>query len=518
VVSRANPSETTFWARAGLVALLVTSGACADDVPGMAATTDADPETSTGDAATTALTTVDLDTTGAASTTSGDPTQGPADTTMSESTTSESTTGESTTGESTTGESTTGESSSTGLTPECGDGLLDVGETCDGAELAGEDCVSQGFVGGVLACLGDCSGFDSTGCMAAASGDCCAAHRATGCDDAGCEAAICAFDPFCCDTAWDGICADEALTTPACLDVGGACPCPDEDVGGAMGLAVTSGNTSGDDDDIDGSCGGSGGNDRVVLFTAPANGSYSFDTFGSGYDTKLSLHADCATELACNDDADGGVQSQVTRDMVAGQHVRVVVDGYNGATGDWVLNITLAPMLPQVCGDAVVAAPELCDGPNLNGQTCLFQGFPGGGVLACAPDCFAFDTTGCIDGPYACSDEDIGGTTGAAVAAGDTNGDDNDLDGSCGGAGGNDHVVTFTAPVAAMYTFDTFGSAFDTKLGLYADCMSELYCNDDTGGLQSQLSINMGAGQDVLVVIDGYDGSTGAWVLNVTQS
>ena len=122
-------------------------------------------------------------------------------------------------------------------------------------------------------------------------------------------------------------------------------------------------------------------------------------------------------------------------------------------------------------------------------------------------------------GPYACSDESVGGTTGAAVAAGDTTGDDDDLDGSCGGAGGNDHVVTFTAPAAATYTFDTFGSAYDTKLALYSDCTSELYCNDDAGGgYQSQLVIEMGAGQDVLVVIDGYEGSTGAWVLNITQS
>jgi hypothetical protein len=31
-----------------------------------------------------------------------------------------------------------------------------------------------------------------------------------GCDDPECEALVCATDPFCCDTAWDGQCADEA--------------------------------------------------------------------------------------------------------------------------------------------------------------------------------------------------------------------------------------------------------------------------------------------------------------------
>lgn len=488
------------------IALLATSAGCGDDATGQADASSTEIDTSTG------ITTVDPDTT------TGDPTQGTADTTTGEPTTS--TAGESTTSSvsSTSSTSAASESSTTsGPAPACGDDTLDEGEACDGPDLDGQDCETQGFAGGVLACLSDCSGFDPAGCVPIASGDCCAAHGPTGCDDAACEAAICGFDPYCCDASWDGQCADEALTHPACLDVGGACPCPDESIGDATGPAVATGDTSGDDDDLDASCGGTGGNDRVIVFTAPEDASYTFDTFGSSYDTKLSLHADCATQLACNDDAGGGVQSQLQLDMTAGQHLRIVVDGYNGATGSWVLNVTTEPVLPPVCGDGMVAAPEICDGANLNGQTCLFQGFPGGGALACALDCLSFDTTGCIDGPYTCSDEDVGGATGAAVASGNTAGDDDDLNGSCGAAGGNDHVVTFTAPAAGTYTFDTFGSGYDTKLGLYADCMSELYCNDDAGGtLQSELTINMGAAQDVLVVIDGYAGSTGAWVLNIT--
>jgi hypothetical protein len=488
-------------------------------------TATSDTETSSGSESTSGPTSVDSDATADASTTLGDTTQGPPDATSGDATSGDATSGDSTSGVSTTGDSTSGDStttdasSSTGPAPACGDDMVDAGEACDGADLGGEDCVSQGLGGGVLACLPDCSGFDSTGCMAGGMGDCCAAHGSTGCDDAACEAVICGFDPFCCDVEWDGICADAALTNPACLDVGGACPCPDEDIGGATGPAVAAGNTGGDDDDMDGSCGGSGGNDRLILFTAPADGSYTFDTFGSSYDTKLSLHLDCATEVSCNDDASGGLQSQLQLDMVAGQRLRIVVDGYNGGTGDWVLNITTGPVLPPVCGDGVVEAPELCDGANLNGQTCVFQGYPGGGVLGCAGDCSSFDPAGCIDGPYACSDEDIGGATGAAVAIGNTAADDDDLDGSCGGSGGNDRVVTFTAPAAATYTFDTFGSSYDTKLSLYANCLSELYCNDDAGGgTQSQLGVAMGAGQDVLVVIDGYNGSTGAWVLNITPS
>lgn len=405
-------------------------------------------------------------------------------------------------------------SDTTAADPICGDGIVDDGEVCDTDTLGGESCESQGFLGGALGCLPDCTAHDTSECVT--PGDCCDAHETIGCADAVCEADICGADPFCCDDHWDGVCTDAALASEACLDVGGACPCPDEAIDDALGPGVAGGDTTDDDDDFGTSCGGSDGNDRVIYFIAPDAATYRFDTFGSSYDTKLSIRTDCATEAACNDDAGGGTQSEVVLDLVAGQRIRIVIDGYNGAVGEWVLNVSAAPDLPAVCGDDLVDAPEICDGNNLNGQSCVFQGFGGGGVLACAADCATFDTTGCIEGPYPCSDESVG-VTGAAVTSGNTsNGNDDDLGMSCGGGDGNDRVVTFTAPAVGMYTFDTFGSAYDTKLALFADCTSELYCNDDTNGLQSQLSLNMGAGQDVLVVIDGFDGASGAWVLNIT--
>ncbi|MEM7352993.1 MAG: M36 family metallopeptidase [Acidobacteriota bacterium] len=46
----------------------------------------------------------------------------------------------------------------------CGDDNVDPGETCDGLDLAGESCISQGCTGGTLACSGDCSSFDTSGC------------------------------------------------------------------------------------------------------------------------------------------------------------------------------------------------------------------------------------------------------------------------------------------------------------------------------------------------------------------
>ncbi len=48
----------------------------------------------------------------------------------------------------------------------CGNGTLDDGEACDGANLDGKSCLTQGYFGGTLACDSDCA-FDTSGCQAA---------------------------------------------------------------------------------------------------------------------------------------------------------------------------------------------------------------------------------------------------------------------------------------------------------------------------------------------------------------
>lgn len=46
----------------------------------------------------------------------------------------------------------------------CGDGVKDMAEACDGADLGGRTCVSEGFGGGTLKCRVDCKGVDTSGC------------------------------------------------------------------------------------------------------------------------------------------------------------------------------------------------------------------------------------------------------------------------------------------------------------------------------------------------------------------
>ncbi|MBU1070501.1 hypothetical protein KJ975_13115, partial [Myxococcota bacterium] len=52
--------------------------------------------------------------------------------------------------------------------PVCGNGTLETGETCDGTELGGATCLSRGFESGTLACAGDCLAFDTADCQGTA--------------------------------------------------------------------------------------------------------------------------------------------------------------------------------------------------------------------------------------------------------------------------------------------------------------------------------------------------------------
>lgn len=113
-----------------------------------------------------------------------------------------------------------------------GDGLVDTQDLgillgdfgCVGAGCAG-DINNDGIVDtqdlGLL--LGD-FGCESTvdpdpACGDPDTGDCCEANGTPFCNDAACCEAICAVDPFCCETNWDQLCADQAIADCGICDV-----------------------------------------------------------------------------------------------------------------------------------------------------------------------------------------------------------------------------------------------------------------------------------------------------------
>jgi len=249
-----------------------------------------------------------------------------------------------------------------------------------------------------------------------------------------------------------------------CADTEACWTCPQDDLGGAVGVDLWTGQADAGGF-IEGSCGGAGF-EVPLRWTAPAAGWYSFDTTGIYDDTVLYvLEGDCAgAELACNDNI-AGVRSAVAVELDAGQPVVAVVDAANAGEA---IDVTL-------------------------------------GV-------YPFDLT--------CPHGDLGTATGAfsgTIPMTDTAW----LGGSCPPAvGGAQH--TWTAPDTATYTFSTAGSSFDTVLYVTTGCNGDdagLACNDDSGGLQSAATLALTAGDTVVVTIGAFDArfGTGAYTLTISD-
>ena len=103
---------------------------------------------------------------------------------------------------------------------------------------------------------------------------------------------------------------------------------------------------------------------------------------------------------------------------LAGRYVPEMIESCQAA-GIHVCSVA-NPAGPVVC-DAVPGDPsaEICDGSELGGQDCASLGL-GGGTLACAPACDAFDTSACYvcgNGAVEASEECDGGDMGGATCS-----------------------------------------------------------------------------------------------------
>jgi uncharacterized repeat protein (TIGR02543 family) len=89
---------------------------------------------------------------------------------------------------------------------------------------------------------------------------------------------------------------------------------------------------------------------------------------------------------------------------------------------------------------------------------------------------------------------------------------------SCIPSFGNGVWYQFTPPVSGQLEVDTFGSDFDTGLALYTGtcgALAEVACNDDTGGLTSQISTSVSAGTTYYILAGGYSGYTGHLLIHL---
>ena len=195
------------------------------------------------------------------------------------------------------------------------------------------------------------------------------------------------------------------------------------------------------------------------------------------------------------------------------------------------------------CGDGVHDTGEECDDGNVSERdecltTCALATC-GDGVRhpflgedcddgneidddECANDC-----TGDITGFASCSDGDLGSMTGSPVSTGTTVGAGNDYEADCAAsARAEDLAFNWVAPTTGSYDLNTEGSTYDTALHVRGfpevivvdECFDsvQIACNDDSiFGLRSQIILEVEAGTEYLIIVDGFSTSTGNYILNI---
>ncbi|MBK9016246.1 MAG: hypothetical protein IPM82_20470 [Saprospiraceae bacterium] len=188
--------------------------------------------------------------------------------------------------------------------------------------------------------------------------------------------------------------------------------------------------------------------------------------FFTNYDSKLDVYTGACgalTSVGCNDNYCGD-DAQVIWPSVAGTTYLVRVHGFNGATGDYRLQVICnandfcANAMPIACGGTATGstAGASMDGPA---TTCN-----GGSV---APD-YWYSITG----------------TGDNITAS-----------LCGGTDYNSKLAIYTGACAAL---------------------TEVACNDDFCGTNAQVTWASVAGTAYLIRVHGYLGATGNYTLDVT--
>ncbi len=181
------------------------------------------------------------------------------------------------------------------------------------------------------------------------------------------------------DNDTDGVtdCADpDCFMDEICL----APTCPDAELGSAVGMPVIADSTVGQGNDFSPTCLGMSSNAPDVSYhwRAPLAGRWVFDTFGSQYDTALSIiNGGCDGQtLVCNDDAGDDRDSSVTVNLTRGQDVVIVIDGYSRSSGNYVLNIgRIVTNERGQCGDFVDndadGASDCNDADCVNDPACV---------------------------------------------------------------------------------------------------------------------------------------------------
>ena len=325
--------------------------------------------------------------------------------------------------------------------------------------------------------------------------------------------------------------------------------------------APISGNTTSLGNDYDGANCGDSGSDVVFVYTVPAGETLQIDVDGD-FDMTLSTAEDCAQidGDACIANVDtGGTDETIQYDNSAGagdQDVYVLLDGWNGQSGDYTIMGTL--LAPEACGDGVdndldgdtdcfdsdcdndILCTEICNnGVDDDGDgdlDCLDAGCDGD--ILCAEDC-SNGVDDDQDGDVDCDDSECFGDllncpenpgetcenaqilTLDTPTASDTSIQRNDYDGTCGHTG-PDEAWSVVVPAGATVTI-TVDSTFDAVVAIAEDCdqANTDTCFDEVdAGNPETISYDNTAGVlpvTITVLVDGWNGQSGTYTITATS-
>jgi cysteine-rich repeat protein len=344
----------------------------------------------------------------------------------------------------------------------CGDGTLDPGEDCDGSDLGGANCTDLGFT--------NPSGAKCTATCTLDYGDC-----ASVCGNGNVEP-----DEECDDGntsgAYDGCSSTCHLLGTSCAD---AIP-----IALALGTMTLSGSTALVDDNFQPAqtmgCGDSSGGDLVFAISPATSGFVTawLPRAATTFDSVAYIRQSCddpTSQVLCNDNyVEGGSNNDDGGELVSvyvpqGQTIYLVIDGFQGQSGDFSLSLDLSK--GDACSDPVPLTIEGSSDIVVLGNT---QGF--------AND--------------------------AAASA------------ACGNAGaGPDAVYQVTTPVAGTYSF-VATAGFNTVTYARSTCGdsgSQIACDAPLGTNDSNVDVTTQNNGAPFVWVDGTSGSAGNYRLTISH-
>lgn len=300
-----------------------------------------------------------------------------------------------------------------------------------------------------------------------------------------------------------------------------------------------------------------GGKSVWFVWTAPADGTWSFDTRGSSIDTLLALYTGTGVSsleaVAANDNEGSLLTSALTFNAKTGTTYHLAVDGNSGAEGALALHWTSVNTAPTITSfTPAIGGPGArvtISGSNL--ASAIAVGFNGINTADFTVDSSSQITAtvplGASTGPLTVTTP--GGATqgsqpftvGSILVPNDNfssrialSGNTNCVLGSnlnctkepnepyhAGDAGGRSVWWSWTAPRTGSYEITTAGSDFDTVLGVYVgntlSSLSGVNANDDSPNVspQSAVFISANAGTTYQIAVDGYGGASGRILLSI---